>query len=159
MSRKGRLSFIQGTTDKITKIMKKRKVPSTFRPLNTIWSSLRSVKDPVNPKNGKGVYVIPCSCGTEYIGETGCSINQMVLEHTTDIKHRRSRSSALAEHAEKTKHDICIEEMSVNVRIDHFHHRTFRETLEIERRPINMNRDDGWSISKCYLVFLSLCNI
>jgi len=69
------LPFIQGTTDKIARILREHNVPSTFRPLNTIRSLLRSVKDPVDPKDMKGVYVIPCSCGTPYTGETRCSIN------------------------------------------------------------------------------------
>lgn len=95
----------------------------------------------MKPKDGKCVYVIPCSYGTTYIDETGSSINQRILEHATDIKHGRSRSSALAEHVEKTKHQICIEEARVIARIYHFHHRKFREDLEIEKNFINMNRD------------------
>lgn len=132
-------------------ILKKHKVPLIFRPLNTIWSSLRSMKDPLNPKDGKGVYVIPCSCGTPYIGEVGRSINQRILEHTTEIKHWRSHSPAFAEHAEKTNHHICIEEASVIERIDHFHHRKFKEDFEIERRPINLNREDGWNNSRGWI--------
>lgn len=143
--------FIQGTTDKIARILKNHKSPSTFRPLSTIRSSLQSVKDPVNPKDGKGVYVIPCSYGTPYISETGRSINQRIYEHVAYIKHGRSRSFALEEHAEKTNHHISIEEASVIAKIDRFHHRKFREALEIEKRLVNMNRDDGWSINKCWI--------
>ena len=145
------LPFIQGTTDKIAKILKKHKVSSYFKPLNTIRSSLKSVKDPIDPRDGKGVYIIPCSCGTPYIGETGRSINQRICEHAADIKHRRSRSSALAEHAEKTNHHVCIEDAKVIDRIDHFHHRKLREAIEIEKRPVNLNRDDGWNISRCWI--------
>lgn len=88
----------------------------------------------------KGVYVIPCSCGTPYIGEIGCSINQRIHEHA--YKHGRTRSSPLAEHAGKTKHRICIEEAQAIAKINHFHRRKFREAIEIERRPGNLNRDD-----------------
>ena len=72
------LPYVQGTTYKIARILKRFDIPSTFRPLSTIRNSLRSVKDHVNPKDMKGVYVIPCSCGTPYIGETGCSIHQRI---------------------------------------------------------------------------------
>ena len=116
---------------------------STFQPLNTIQSSFRSVKDPVDPKNTKGVYVIPCSCGTLYIGEVGCSINQRIHQHAADIKHGKTCSSALAKHANKSKHHICIEEAQVVAKASHFHHRKLREALEIEKRPNNLNRDDG----------------
>ena len=146
-----RLPFIQGTTDRIARILRKHRVSSSFKPLNTIHSSLNSVKDPVNPRDGKGVYLIPFSCGTSYIGETGRSISQRICEHVADIRHGRSRTSALAEHVEKTNHHICIEEAKVLARIDHFHHRKLREALEIEKRPINLNRDIGWNISRCWI--------
>lgn len=80
------LLFIQGTTDKIARFLRKHKVPSTFRPKNTIKSSLKSVKDHVDPKNMKGVYLIPCSYGTPYIGEINRSINQRIHEHSVDKK-------------------------------------------------------------------------
>lgn len=57
-----------------------------------------------------------------YIGETGHSINQRITEHAADLKHRRTKSSALAEHAEKTKHHDCIEEANVIARVSQFHH-------------------------------------
>ena len=116
-----------------------------------IQSSLKSVKDQVNHKDGKCVYIIPCSRGPPYIGKTSRSINQRICEHVADIKHRRSRSFALAEHAENTNHHICIEEAKVIARIDHFHHRKLREALEIEKRPVNLNRDDGWNINRCWI--------
>ena len=113
------------------------------------------MKDPINPKDMKGVYIIPCSCRTPYIGETGRFINQRISEHATDLKHRRAKSSALAEHVEKTKHHVCIEEANVIARVSHFHHRKFREALEIEKRLSNLNREDGWKISSCWVPALS----
>ena len=99
----------------------------------------------------KGVYVIPCSYEAPYIGETGRSINKRISEHATDLRHGRAKSSALAEHAEKTKHQVCIEEAQVIARVAQFHHSKLREALEIEKRPLNLNRDDGWKISRCWI--------
>eukprot|EP00253_Pinus_taeda_P003009 PITA_03009 len=149
------LPYIQGTTDKISKILKKHNVLATFRPLNTIRGSLRYVKYPIDPKDMKGVYVIPYSCGTPYIGETGRSINQRINEHSNDLRHGRAKSSALAEHAEKTKHHVYIEEARVIAKVAQFHHQNFREALEIEKRPNNLNRDDDWKISGCWIPALS----
>ena len=72
------LPYVQGTTDNICRILKLHDVPVTSRPLNTIRMSLRLAKDPINPKDMKGVYLIPCSCGTPYNGETGHSINHRI---------------------------------------------------------------------------------
>ena len=145
------LPYIKGTTDRITRILKKHNIPSTFRPLNTIHSSLRSVKDPVDPKDMKGVYIIPCSCEAPNIGETSRSINQKVSEHATNLRHGRAKSSTLTKHAEKTKHQVSIEEAQVIARVAQFHHRKLREALEIEKRPLNLNRDDGWKISRWWI--------
>jgi len=149
------LPYVQGTTDRIGRILRRHSIPVTFRPLNTIRMSLRSVKDPIDPKDMKGVYMIPCSCGTPYIGDTGRSINQRISEHAADLKHRRAKSSALAKHAEKTNHHVCTEEASVIAKVSHFHHRKFREAFEIEKRPSNLNRDDGWKVSGCWISALS----
>ena len=81
--------------------------------------------------------------GTMYIGETRHSNNHTILEHVLDIKHAMSCSSSLDEHAKNTNHHICIEEARFIARIDHFHHRKLRESLEIEGWPINLNRDNG----------------
>lgn len=131
-------------------------VPVTFRPLNTIRMSLKSANDPIDPKDMKVVYIIPCSCGTPYIGEMGRSISQRISEHAADLKHRRSKSSALAEHAEKNNYHVCIKEASVIARVSQFHHRKFREAPEIEKRPCNLNREDGWKISRCWVPTLFL---
>ena len=75
-------------------------------------------------------------------------ISQEIHEHVADLKHNRSRSFALAEHAEKTKHHICIEDAEVIARVDHFHHQKLREALEIEKISVNLNRDDGRSVRR-----------
>lgn len=113
------------------------------------------MKDPIDPKDMKGVYLIPCSCGTPYIRETGRSIHQRINEHVADLRHGRTNPSALVEHAEKTKHYFCIEEAKVITKVTQFHHRKFREAIEIEKMPNNLNRDDGWKISGCWIPALS----
>ena len=65
------LPYIQGTTDKIAKHIKKKNIDSIFSPPNNIRNLFRYVKDPIEPSLKKGVYLIPCECGKAYIGETG----------------------------------------------------------------------------------------
>ena len=92
--------------------------------------------------------MVPCSCDNPYIGEIGRSIRQRINEHAADIRHNRSRTLALAEHAKKSCHHVCIEDSKVIAKVDHFHHRKLREAIEIERHAKNLNRDDGWKLSK-----------
>ena len=141
------LPYILGTTDKISYILKKNNIKTTFKPMNTISGCLKSVKDPIDPKCHKGAYLVPCSCGKTYIGETSRSISMRIHEHATNIKHNHSKTSTLAKHSNKTNYNICIENSSVVAKNDHYHHRKFKEAIEIGKHPNNLKRDDGWKIS------------
>ena len=65
------LPYIQGVTDKISRILKKSNITTSLKPLETIKQKMKSVKDTIDPKQLRGVYNIPCSCNTSYICETG----------------------------------------------------------------------------------------
>jgi len=80
------LPYIKGNTNKITKNLNKHNINVAFSPHNTIRQSFDSVKDLINPNHQKGVYIIPSSCGKEYIGETGKSFNIRIKEHTADLQ-------------------------------------------------------------------------
>jgi hypothetical protein len=108
-----------------------------------IKNLLRSVKDSIDPVNRKGVYMIPCLCGKSYVGEIGRSVKIRIKYHVVDIRHNCVHSPVLVEHSDKTKNHICIEKAKISVTMDHQFNRKFREANEIERRPDNLNRDDG----------------
>lgn len=154
-ARKVCLPYIIGTTDKISHILKKNNIKTTFKPMNTINRCLKLVKDPIERKHHKGVYLVTCSCGKVYIGETGHSILTMIEEHAADIKHNHSKTSALAEHSSKTNHHICIENSYVVAKIEQYHHRKFREVIEIGKHPNNLNCDDCWKISDNWIPTLT----
>jgi hypothetical protein len=99
--------------------------------------------------------MIPCLCGKQYIGETGRSFRIRIQEHVVDIKHNRTCPSTLAEHSDKTKLHICIEEAKILAKVDHYHNRKFREAIEIEKQPNNLNKDDGWKISQNWIPTLT----
>ena len=73
---------------------------------------MRTVKDKVDEHQQKGVYNVTCSCGLNYIGEVGRSLKVRLKEHGADIRNQRIRTFALAEHSERSKHHICLEETS-----------------------------------------------
>ena len=149
------LLFIKGTIDRISHVLRRNNVSSSFKPFCTIMNSLEFFKDPIDPMDLKGVYMAPSSRGTPYIGEIGQSIRQIILEHATDLMHNRSNTSSLAEHVQKLCYRVCIEESKVIAKVDHFHHRKLREAIEIERRPKNLNRDDGRKLSKSWTLTFS----
>ena len=83
-------------------------------------------------------------------------MSQRIQKHATDLRHCRTYSSSLEEHAGLRKHHICLEESRVLARVDHLHHRKLREAIEIEKRNKTLNRDDGWKLSTSWVP--SLCS-
>ena len=117
---------------------------------------LEKEKDPVDPMLKKGVYSFPCSCEEEYIGETRRSIKTRLKEHCADIKHERTKNSAVAEHSKKTNHYICIEKAKVLFLKEHYNKRWIGEALEIEKKPKKFNKDDGLILNESWKPILNL---
>ncbi|KAF9804428.1 hypothetical protein SFRURICE_014348 [Spodoptera frugiperda] len=94
-----------------------------------------------------GVYMIPCDCGSSYIGETRRNITTRLKEHIRSVKNRDTHTSAVAEHAcsSGTAHFLRFDKVSVLAREKYFVPRKVREAIEISRRP-NFNRDGGWAL-------------
>jgi hypothetical protein len=145
------LPYIQGVTDKIARVLSKKEIKTSFKPLVTIKQNMRSVKDKIDPRKSKGIYKIECSCGKCYIGETGRSFQIRIKEHGADIKNERIRTSALAEHSLKTRHHICLEDTKILAKENHFFKRRVREAIEIRKHPSNLNRDNGLELSENWL--------
>ena len=74
---------------------------------------MRSVKDPIDHTQFRGVYMVPCSCKISYIGETGRSFCTQLKEHGADIRNERIRTSSLEEHVSKTKYQVFLEDNKI----------------------------------------------
>jgi hypothetical protein len=142
------LPYIRGVTDKIAKVLKRKEIKISFKPLITIRQRMNSVKDPIDQQQGKGIYKVSFSCGKCYIGETGRSFQVRIKEHEADIRKERTHTSALVEHSLKTKHHVCLEDTKILAKEDHYYKRCVREALEIIKHPNNMNRDGGLEVSR-----------
>ena len=109
---------------------------------------MRSIKDKLNPHNGKGIYKIECSCGKCYIGETGRSSQVRIKEHGADIKNECIRTSALVEHSPKTRHHVRLEDTKILAKENHLFKCRIREAIEIHKHPSNLNIDSGLELSE-----------
>ena len=137
-------------------ILKKKEILTAFKPLETIKQKMRTVKDKADEQQHKGVYKVTCSCGLYYIGETDQSLKVRLKEHGADICNQRIHTSALAEHSEKSKHHIRLEDTSLIAKENHYYRRRFKEVLEIIKHPKNLNRDGGFEVSKSWVPLLKL---
>jgi hypothetical protein len=141
------LPYIRGVTDKIAKVLKRKEIMTSFKPLITIRQRMKSIKDPIDNRQEKGIYKVSCSCGKCYIVETRRSFQVRIKEHEANIRKEHTHTSALEKHSLKTKHHVCLEDTKILAKEGHYYKRRLREAIEIIKHPNNMNRDGGLEVS------------
>jgi len=130
--------------------LNKYNIRTIFKPPKKIGQFLRNPKDQRPPLSSAGVYRIPCSCGKVYIGETGRMVNIRKKEHQRDVKLKHTTQSALSEHNVETGHQILFEETTTIANTTSYFPRKYREAIEIQKHPNNLNRDNGYNISRLW---------
>ncbi|KAF9797084.1 hypothetical protein SFRURICE_012958, partial [Spodoptera frugiperda] len=116
------LPYVKGVTDTIGHLLRRRySIRTIFRPPGQLRNLLRSPKDK-DPLAVPGVYMIPCDCGSSYIGETRRNITTRLKEHIRSVKNRDTHTSAVAEHAcsAGTTHFLRFDKVSVLAREKYF---------------------------------------
>src|SRR5436190_15829359 len=141
------LPYVQGTTERISRILSKHKIKVIFKPQRKIAQLLPNPKDQRPHLETPGVYKIPCVCGKVYIGETGRKISTRIKEHQRYTKYGHFTQSALAEHWKETGHSIQYDKATVLALSQGYFPRKYREALEILKHPDNLNRDKGYQMS------------
>ena len=98
------LPFIKGLTESIARLIsRKLGNPIGYIPFTRMADILTSHKDKT-PTLNSGVYIIKCSCGYNYIGQTGRDFNERLQEHK---RHCRNcdMQSAVSEHVWSNSND------------------------------------------------------
>ncbi|XP_050532593.1 uncharacterized protein LOC126900718 [Daktulosphaira vitifoliae] len=145
------LPYIQGITDRISRITQKLKLRTVFKPNTVAGSLLRNPKNKLPETQTPVVYEIPCSCGKSYIRQTGRAIATRIKEYEKDVDYQRTEKLSVAEHAKNKGHDIQFDKVKILNKENHFGKRMYKEAIEIEKCPENFNREDEWKISKTCL--------
>ncbi|KAJ8938837.1 hypothetical protein NQ318_019012 [Aromia moschata] len=116
-----------------------------------IQQVLPSNKDPVPRLLTKGVYELKCTCGKNYIGQTGRSIQCRIKEHQGHTRLGNTDKSAIAEHVHTNEnHKIDYENIRVLDKTTRYYPRIIRESLEIMKNNNNFNREDGYRLSNTW---------
>nr|XP_023023038.1 uncharacterized protein LOC111511257 [Leptinotarsa decemlineata] len=125
------------TTDKISRILRRHNISTSFVPERTIRSMLRNPKDQI-PLESQGV----ChDCGRTYIGQTNRRINIRKDEHKLAVEGKVTTSS-LFQYVLQTGHNINFDNTAILASNENFYSRTIREAIEIEKRPNNIKKRD-----------------
>ncbi|XP_015124783.1 uncharacterized protein LOC107046641 [Diachasma alloeum] len=140
------LPYLQGKTDRISKVLQKHDIRTIFKPPTNIGQMLASTKDRRPPLSLPGVYKIPSSCGKVYIGATGrrISIRSRIKEHQRCAKNGHISQSALAEHWMGTRYSIQYDKIEMLASSQGYFARKHGEVFEIQKHPNNLNGDRGY---------------
>ena len=150
------LPYLQGTTERISRILSKHNIKVISKPQRKIAQLLPNPKDQRSHLETPGVYKIPCSCGKAYIGETGRKISTRIKEHQRSEKYGHFSQSALAEHWMETGHSVQYDKATKLAPSQNYFARKHREALEILKHPDNLNRDKGYQTNPIWHTALNL---
>ncbi|XP_039302124.1 uncharacterized protein LOC113005247 [Solenopsis invicta] len=100
------LPYLQGTTERIGRILSKHNIRVIFKFQKKIAQLLPNRKDQRPSLETPGVYKISCVCEKVYIKETGRKISTRIKEHQRCAKYSHFSQSALAEHSMETGHAV-----------------------------------------------------
>ena len=64
--------------------------------------------------------------------------------------------SALSEHNIETGHQILFDKTTTIANITSYFPRKYREAIEIQKHPKNLNRDNGYNINKIWETILPI---
>lgn len=155
------LPYVNGVTERISRVLKSYNVATAMKPHNTLRSALVHPKDKREDVNKTdALYSLPCmNCDREYIGETGRKFGTRLNEHRTEVEKvsksvitRASRKeslstvhkSAVTDHVVETNHVIGWGKAKVIGTEQDRYRRWIKEAIEIRKRGDNiMNRDEG----------------
>ena len=137
------MPYIQGLSEDVERAVKDLKIRTVFKTTLTLRRCLTKVKTPTDPINTKGVvYKIACECGRVYVGETGRTLRQRIIEHKRAVKNADS-NNGLAVHVARTKHDIRWDKAEVVCREEQWMKRKIKESLMIKAHGNNLNLNAG----------------
>ena len=144
------LPWVPGVSEKLRKEFKKANIKTTFKSTSNLKDILCSKnKSTLPPLSMPGVYMVSCSCGKKYVGETGANIKTRINQHQKASFDGKIADSALAEHDHTCNGTINWDGIKILSREDQYYRRCIRESLEIRKENIQpgslsgLNRDSS----------------
>ena len=158
------LPYFKGTTEPLTRIMRRAGISAQIRNRGTLREQLVKAKDKLRNNDKTGVvYYAPCAgannqpCDSKasYIGETSRQGAQHFKEHMSTAKlYNGDYKSAIMQHAANTGHSFRESDLSILDKDSNWRSRGIRESIFI--RAINpllnrrSDRNDRYSLPSTY---------
>ena len=146
------IPYIQGTSERIGRILNEAGVKVAIKPVKTIGNILTSPKDPIaEHEKSRLVYKIPCAdCEFVNVGQTKRDLKSRVAEHKRAVKNAEPENPALCEHLMLFDHRINWEESTVLKYVDSYCRRLIAESWFINAHTNVINRSDGETLPSVY---------
>ena len=138
--------YIQGLSESIKRILHKDLgIKTIFTPTRSLRQILSHPKDPIPMSHKSGVvYRIPCEdCEKSYVGQTLRTLDRRIKEHQRSVITGDCDSSALAEHAWSSHHQIAWRDVTILHQHQRWFQRCILESWSIHQVPNLVNRDSG----------------
>ncbi|XP_075736219.1 uncharacterized protein LOC119161015 isoform X1 [Rhipicephalus microplus] len=138
------IPYIRNISETLARLFRKRGVQIAHVPASKLRAELLNVKDPLPRQHFPGVvYKIPCAdCESVYIGTSG-NYCKRLMQHKNDVAKGHTVTNALAEHAEKTGHEISWDNARIVATEKNFTTRLNLESLIIQTTSNTINRSSG----------------
>ena len=139
------IPYVNRTYEAVRRVLAPLGIRTYFKLHKTFKNLLTRVKDPVAPEEKAGVvYRVPCGdCPATYVGQTGRTLMHRLKEHKRALTTANSMTSALAEHAMDTGHDIDWSDAQIIDASSLLQQRCTLESWHIRRQPQPLNRERG----------------
>ena len=146
------IPYVQGTSEKIRRVLNEAGVKVAMKPIHTIGRILPSPKDQLTLEEKSClVYQVPCfDCDFVYIGQIKRNLKSRLAEHKLAIRNQEPEKSALCEHSIQFDHLINWNNSKVLKTEAHYSKRLTSEAWFINSHPDVMNRSDGDSLPRVY---------
>ena len=145
------IPYVQGTSEKIRKVLNEARVKVALKPIHTIGGNLPLPKDPLNLEEKSClVYQVPCfDCDFVYIRQTRREVKSRYAKHKLAIKNQEPEESVLCEHIQ---FDHLIDWTNSKVlKIEaHYSIQLTSKAWFINSYPHVMNRADCDSLPRVY---------
>ena len=99
------------------------------------------------------VYRVTCGdCGSQYVGETGRSLETRMVEHRQNAEREIEKISGLSEHLRQTMHKANFDEVDILKKESNFIKRKFKEAIAIKKNnpPLLKKREEIKALSNVW---------
>ena len=136
------LPYVEGTSEKLRRILRSHKIRSTFYTENTLRKLLCKPKDQVAAEDKNNiVYEIDCSnCEAVYFGESKRSLKSRSDEHKRSVRNCDCDKNEIAKHCWEADHNFNWDKKKVVDRENRLIPRKIKETTHSLKNPNHINK-------------------